>query len=123
MPRQAPAAKSIESGSTTACADGSAIHCAAVPWARPQAPFHTHTRWPMRAASTPAPTASMVPAPSLCGMISAKGRVLLRVPARVLTSEGLTPEQARRTRTSPGPGSGRGRSPMASTSRAGPTRS
>ena len=41
-------------------------------------------------------------------------------PARRLTSEGLTPEHARRTRTSPGPGSGSGRSPIFKTSRAGP---
>jgi len=40
----------------------------AVPEARFHWPFHTHTRSPSRASSTPAPTWSMTPAPSLCGM-------------------------------------------------------
>ena len=121
MPRQAPTSPGTPSGSGTACADGRQQHSAAVPHGRPQAAFHSHTRSPTRAASTPAPTASIVPLPSLWGMTRAKG--IGRRPPRLLTSEGLTPLHSMRTRTSPGPGSGTGRSARVSTSAAGPVRS
>src|SRR5438034_265829 len=101
MPRQAPAAMSAPVGSGTACAAGSTTYCAAVPSGRPQAVFHSHTRAPSKAGSTPSPTWSTVPAPSLCGTMRAKGRIFVRSPARVFTSDGLTPEQAMRTPTSP----------------------
>src|SRR5689334_9771081 len=74
----------------------------------------------MREAGTLRPAAAMMPAPSLCGTTFAppSGR-----PARLFTSEGLTPETLSLTRTSPGPGSGVGRSPTIKTSRAAPLRS
>jgi hypothetical protein len=123
MPRHAPASSGASSGSVTACRSGSTTNWAAVPEARPQAAFHTHTRSPTRRESTPAPTASIKPEPSLCGTMRGNGRVFVRVPARDFTSEGFTPDQASRTRTSPAAGSGRGRSFSASTSCAGPVRS
>src|SRR5438093_2257983 len=46
-----------------------------------------------------------------------------RAPARLFTSEGLTPESCTLTSTSPGPGTGSGNWPTVSTSRAGPFRS
>jgi hypothetical protein len=92
---------------------------AAVPKARRHWPFQTQTRSPMREAGTPSPTMSISPAPSLCGMT--RGKAILRfTPARLLTSEGLTPEVASRTRTSPAPGVPVSTSPTRSTSRAGP---
>ncbi len=99
------------------------MNCAAVPCARPQAPFQIHTRSPMRFGSTPSPTASTTPMPSLCGTMRGKGSCLLRRPARLFTSDGLTPDQRSRTRTSPGPGCGSGSSATVSTSAAGPVRS
>jgi len=107
----------------TACAEGSAIHCAAVPKGRFHWPFQIHTRSPMRRSDTPGPTASMVPAPSLCGITSGQARGgRPGPPLRVLKSEGLTPEVRSRTRTSPGPGWGVGCSPTVNTSLAGPCR-
>ena len=62
-------------------------------------PFQIQTRSPMRARSTPSPTASTTPAPSLCGMT--RGNTLGRLrPSLVFQSEGFTPEVARRTSTS-----------------------
>ena len=53
----------------------------------------TQTRSPPRAGETPSPTPSISPAPSLCGIT--RGKAILRVkPARLLTSEGLTPGRA-----------------------------
>ncbi len=72
MPRQAPTSKLVLSGSRTACSAGSTMHSAAVPKARRHWPFHTQTRSPMREALTPSPTASITPAPSLCGMTRGK---------------------------------------------------
>ena len=63
------------------------------------------------------PTASISPAPSLCGIT--RGNAILRRP-RLFTSEGLTPDVASRTRTSPAPGFGVTISPVRNTSRAGP---
>ena len=62
---------------------------------------------------------STTPAPSLCGMT--RGNAILRVrPARVFTSDGLTPEVFSRTRTSPGPACGDSTSPTCRTSAAAP---
>jgi len=119
MPRQAPASNEVLAGSGTACSAGSTIDWAAVPKARRHCPFQTHTRSPTRAGETASPTASISPAPSLCGMT--RGKAILRVnPARLLTSEGLTPEVRSRTRTSPRPGCGVSTSATRNTSRADP---
>jgi hypothetical protein len=120
MPRQAPTARSIPSGSGTAWCAGSVTYSAAVPKGRCHWAFHVQTRSPTRDSGTPAPTASIVPAPSLCGTMRGKaiGRPLAI--ARDFTSEGFTPDQAMRTRTSPGPGVGVGSSSTRSTSRAAP---
>ena len=69
MPMQAPASKSMPSGRRTACAAGRAMNSAAVPKGRFHWPFQVQTRSPTRLASTPSPTASMMPAPSECGMM------------------------------------------------------
>jgi hypothetical protein len=109
----------ILAGSGTACSAGSTIDAAAVPNGRRHWPFQTQTRSPTRAGETPSPTCSISPAPSLCGMT--RGNAILRVkPARLFTSEGLTPETARRTRTSPRPGCGVSTSATRKTSRAVP---
>ena len=65
----------------------------------------------------PAPTATMVPAPSWLGTVSGD-RVGSpgRLPLRTFQSVGLTPDTATRTTTSPGPGSGSARSTSRSTS-------
>ncbi len=97
------------------------MRVAAVPKARLHCPFQIQTRSPKRAGSTPGPTQSITPAPSLCGIT--RGATIGRVPERVFQSEGFTPEACTRTRTSPGPGSGSGISPYWSTSRAEPLRS
>ena len=90
MPRQAPSAKLVCSGSGTASASGKVMYSAAVPNARFHWPFQVQTRSPSRLAATPLPTASMIPAASLWGMT--RGNAILRVrPSRALTSEGLTP--------------------------------
>src|SRR5205085_9355267 len=117
---QAPASNDTPAGSGTAWSEGSTTYSAAVPSARPHAAFQTHTRSPTREAGTPAPTASMTPAPSLCGTTRGNGIAALRRPARDLTSDGLTPEACTRTRTSPGPGAGVGSSPTRRTSAAAP---
>ena len=111
------------SGSGTACSAGSTTYSAAVPNGRPHAAFHVHTRSPTRASATPAPTASIVTAPSLCGTMRGNGGVPPAVPRRDLTSDGFTPDHAIRTRTSPGPGAGVGSSPSWRTSAAAPNRS
>jgi hypothetical protein len=81
--------------------------------------FQVHTRSPTREGGTPSPTWSTSPAPSLCGIT--RGNAILRaVPARLFTSDGLTPEVASLTRTSPGPGRGVATSPTLSTSAAAP---
>src|SRR5436190_898241 len=77
----------------------------------------------MRAASTPSPTASTKPAPSLCGTTRGNGIVDPSHPRRFFVSPGFTPESEMRTRTSPAPGTGAGISPVARTSAAGPCRS
>ena len=96
------------------------MDCAAVPNARFHWPFQSQTRSPIRLAGTPEPTASMSPAPSLCGITSGAEIFRPAPPRRDFQSEGLTPEVRNRTRTSPGPGSGVGCSPTFKTSRAGP---
>ena len=53
--------------------------------------------------STPSPTASMTPAPSLCGITRGYGSPYPTQSPRFFVSPGLTPESATRTRTSPGP--------------------
>ena len=98
------------------------MYCAAVPNGRCHWPFQIQTRSPTRAPGTPAPTASMTPAPSLCGMTGPGSGALVVMPLRLFQSDGLTPDVASLTRTSPGPGSGFGNSPIVSTSRAGPRR-
>ena len=119
MPKHAPASKLIASGSFTAWFSGSVMYSAAVPNGRFHCPFQVHTRSPMRACATPAPTASMMPAPSLCGIT--RGNAIFRVvPARFFTSDGLTPEVFSLMRTSPGPGCGVSTSPTCSTSFAVP---
>ena len=119
MPRQAPASKLIASGSFTAWFSGSTMYSAAVPNGRFHCPFQVHTRSPMRDSATPSPTASISPAPSLCGIT--RGNAILRaVPARVFTSDGLTPEVLSLMRTSPGPGCGVSTSPTCRTSLAVP---
>jgi hypothetical protein len=92
MPKQAPASSGTPSSRGTAWRCGSTTHCAAVPQGRPQAAFQTQTRSPMRVGLTPAPTASTTPMPSLCGTMRGKGSSLLRRPARLFTSDGLTPD-------------------------------
>src|SRR5918912_896036 len=121
MPRQAPASKEVPSGSLTACSAGTTIYSAAVPKGCFHWPFQIPTRSPRRLSGTPGPTASISPAPSLCGIT--RGPAMGREPARVFQSDGLTPEARMRTRTSPGPGSGVSSSPTCRTSRAGPLRS
>jgi hypothetical protein len=96
------------------------MHCAAVPNGRCHWPFQIHTRSPTRDAATPTPTASITPAPSLCGTICGNAGVLLRRPRRDFTSLGFTPDHCSFTRTSPAPGSGVGRSTHFNTSAAGP---
>ena len=63
-PRQAPSSNEAPSGSGTACRAGTTVHSAAVPHRRPAAASQIQTRSPTRPGSTPAPTASMTPAPS-----------------------------------------------------------
>ncbi len=46
------------------------MNCAAVPKGRFHCAFQVHTRSPTRDAGTPSPTASITPAPSLCGITS-----------------------------------------------------
>ena len=84
---------------------------------------NTHTRRPILAGSTPSPTDSITPAPSLCGMIRGKCIPHPNQSLRFFVSPGFTPERMTRTRTSPGPGVGAGSSPTWRTSRAGPCRS
>jgi hypothetical protein len=62
---------------------------------------------------------SMMPAPSLWGITRANAILRVR-PARVFTSEGLTPDVLSLTRTSPGPGRGSSIVPARSTSAALP---
>ena len=66
-PSEAPSSNEAPSGSATACRAGSTVHSAAVPQQLPTAASHSQTRSPIRAGSTPAPTASITPAPSWCG--------------------------------------------------------
>jgi hypothetical protein len=98
---------------------GSATCSQAVPIGRCHCAFHSQTRWPMRSGGTPSPTASMTPAPSLCGTMSSAFSGRFR---RDFTSDGLTPEVCINTRTSPGSGIGVGSSPTSRTSWAGPLR-
>jgi hypothetical protein len=99
--------------------EGDGLLWAQVPMGRCHCPFHSHTRSPIRLTGTPSPMASITPAPSLCGTISGSltGRARLD-----LTSEGFTPEVARRTSTSPACGLGVGKSPTCITSWASPLR-
>src|ERR1700750_2153105 len=98
MAKDAPASMLVLAGKGTACSEGSTIDWAAVPNGRRHWPFQTHTRSPTREGETPSPTRSISPAPSLWGMT--RGNAILRVePARLLTSEGLTPDAVKRTRT------------------------
>src|SRR6185503_10601241 len=119
MPRQAPASSEIAAGSFTAWFSGSTMYSAAVPNGRFHCAFQVHTRSPTRDFTTPSPTMSISPAPSLCGIT--RGNAILRVkPARFFTSDGLTPEVLSLMRTSPGPGFGVSISPTCSTSFAVP---
>ena len=68
MPAQAPTSKPASIGRFTARTESSATYCAAVPNRRPNWAWYTQTFSPMRFASTPSPTASITPAPSLLGM-------------------------------------------------------
>ena len=86
------------------------LHCA----------FHSQTRSPTRLADTSGPTASISPAPSLCGMMRVNAMVRPVLPLRPFTSDGLMPDARTRTRTSPAPGEGVGTSATRNTSRAGP---
>jgi hypothetical protein len=97
------------------------MYVAAVPKGRFHCPFQIQTRSPTRLGSTPGPTRSTTPAPSLCGII--RSATMGREPDRVFQSEGFTPEACTRMRTSPAPGTGSGMSPHCRTSRAGPLRS
>lgn len=117
MPTQAPSSKVACSGRSTAYWDGRQITSAAVPEARLHCPFQSQTRWPSRLAGTPSPTASITPAPSLCGMTHGvvSGRRI-----RLLTSDGLTAETWTRTLTSPATGIGSVRSLTTKTSFASP---
>ena len=82
MPRHAAASMAIPAGSGTACSAGSTINPAAVPNGRRHWAFQTQTRSPSRDGGTPAPTRSISPAPSLCGIT--RGNAILRVvPARL----------------------------------------
>ena len=120
MPRHAPCSNGTSTERGTACAPGTTTYSAAVPNGRYRcAPKH-HTRSPIRESGTPSPTASIVPAPSLCGTTLGKGIPTLKTSWRFLTSPGLMPEAAIRMRTSPGSGRGSGISPTTSTSAAGP---
>jgi hypothetical protein len=69
-PKQAPSSSVAPSGSLTACAEGSATYSAAVPKGLPRCAFQIQTFPPMRPRLTPSPTASISPAPSLCGMMT-----------------------------------------------------
>jgi hypothetical protein len=77
-----------------------------VPYGFPNAARYSHTRWPTRAGSTPAPTASTTPAPSWFGTWKSAPPAIGVAPERDFQSVGLTPDTATRTRTCPGPGSG-----------------
>ena len=91
MPRQAPASSADIGGQRHRLLRRQHDLLAAVPNGRRHWPFQTQTRSPTREAGTPSPTRSISPAPSLCGMT--RGKAILRVvPARPLTSDGLTPE-------------------------------
>ena len=118
-PSDAPSSNDVPPGSGTAWREGTTVYSAAVPHRLRCAASHTHTRSPTRAGSTSAPTASIAPAPSWCGIWNPSiGRAV--VPPRALKSVGFTPEACTRTSTSPGPGSGRPTSSTRSTSRAAP---
>ena len=107
----APRSKDAPSGSGTACFAGSATSSCAVPSARFRAASHSQTRSPTRAASTPVPIATIVPAPSWFGTTSGKASGCPGPPPRrTFQSVGFTPETAIRTSTSPGAGTGSGRS-------------
>src|SRR5437764_14970124 len=109
-----------ESGNTTTWYAGSTMYSAALPAARSHWTLKIHTRRPIHPLPMSLPTASMRPAPSLWGITRGYGIVGPDTPARALTSDGLTPENATRTRTSPGAGEGVGNSPTCRTSLAGP---
>lgn len=85
------------------------------PAGRCQAAWYTHTRWPIRAGSTPAPTAEITPAPSWFGVCSTPVVMVRLLPARVFQSVGFTPDTRMATTTSPAAGSGTGRSTSRST--------
>src|SRR5207249_7699887 len=77
----------------------------------------SQTRSPTRPRSTPSPTATIVPAPSMFGTTSGNASGFPGPsPRRAFQSVGLTPDTATRTRTSSGPGVGSGRSTSFSTS-------
>src|SRR5207237_7944241 len=99
---------------------GSTMYSGAGPPARFHCPLKIHTRRPTHPLPMSLPTASMTPAPSLWGITRGYGIVGPDTPARALTSDGLTPENATRTRSSPGAGEGVGNSPTCRTSLAGP---
>ncbi len=77
---------------------------------KPQDSTGLTTTWhPIRASSTPVPTASIVPAPST-PRTNGKCRSIFGWPCDAHRSAWLSEEASSRTRTSPGAGSGRGSS-------------
>src|SRR5258706_312458 len=120
MPRHAPCSKGTPSGRRTACHAGTVTYCAAVPKARYDCAPKPHTRSPTRDGSTPTPTESISPAPSLCGTTRGYGMAEPSHPCRFLMSPGFTPDARTRMRTSPARGSGSGISPTSRTSSAPP---
>ncbi len=105
IPRQAPTLVADAVGEF----DGHAGQARPSTARRCRTPGRTGRRTPTPAGrpgprSTPSPTASIVPAPSLCGMTRGNGIAEPSQPPRFLVSPGLTAERVRRTRTSPGTG-------------------
>ena len=66
-PSVAPSSKEASSGSGRARSAGTTQNWAADPQRLPTAAVMSQTRSPTRSAGTPGPTASMTPAPSMCG--------------------------------------------------------
>ena len=113
----APRSNDAPSDRGTACEAGRATTSCALPFARCRAASQSQTRFPTRLGSTSAPTATIVPAPSMFGTISgnARGRPGPS-PLRAFQSVGFTPDTATRTTTSSSVGSGSGRSTSFKTS-------
>ena len=84
-------AKFMWSGRWEAHSDCNVVYSAAVP-CMCSFILCTHTRSPTRDRGTPAPTASITPAPSPCGIIRLTRSLTVSHPDRLLTSAGLTPD-------------------------------